>query len=292
MTDQPPVWTILCTTSRRPAHWLPRAIRNWQAGDYPHRTLLIVDGFAEAGADDHVRARLPKDDPRIRYTWSSASTLGQKYNDGIACAPADAWIAFASDDDWSHPNRISATVGSMQARGVDIGGSISMLAWRERTAETWLYHHPYALEPLPPEDGDPLDMQRVQQTDGYLVGATIVIARKHWERCPFPRIPRGSDSVWIRKLLMQGEEDGSEIVTRAAYGENYARVTTTRGGSELAFVQINEPRMYVAMVHATNTGNELDRLAGDCITWSRVDYDLARVMGADAEAYGIAKRAA
>lgn len=290
----PHVMSVLCATSRRPAHWLPRAIANWQAGDYQNRSLLIVDGYPGAAPrrGEHVRDRIPSD-PRISYMWSRAKTLGEKYNDGCRRAPDDAWIGFASDDDWSHPGRISKTVDYMVRNEVDIGGSVSMVGYRERDAACFLYAHPYALEPREAEDGDEPGMQRIAHTDAFLVGATVIVAKRRWQWCKFPAMQSGSDSVWIRRLLMQGDADGTEITTRAAIGDDHALVTTTRNGNDLRFIQINDPRSYVAFVHGANTGNSLDGIEGG-MTWSRVDeLDLSRLMGAeDAARFGVARRAA
>lgn len=79
-----------------------QAVRYFQAQDYPHRELIILD---DAGGT--LGAMLP-DDPRIRYQQVPAKeTIGAKRNRAVQLARGYL-VAHWDDDDWYAPNRLSA----------------------------------------------------------------------------------------------------------------------------------------------------------------------------------------
>ncbi len=112
--ELPLVSCIMPTYNRRA--YVPRAIRYWQAQDYPHAELIIIDD-----GTDPVEDLVPAD-PRARYIRpAERKTIGAKRNLACEQARGDLLINW-DDDDWSAPWRVSYQVDMFLKQDVDISG--------------------------------------------------------------------------------------------------------------------------------------------------------------------------
>jgi hypothetical protein len=224
------------------------------------------------------------DDPRFLYACAPPMPLGEKYNAGCHMAPDGALLAFSGDDDWNHPDRLARTVAAMEAARVDVGGSMSMLAYRERDRAPFLYRHPRVVE-LVSQEGDDVTMDHATP---YMVHGTMVVAKHHWERCQMPSFQRASDSVWTRAMLGLDAPEGESVAMEARISEAACRVTVRHGERELSFVQLDDPTSYVAWAHGANTGNPLDSRPGVYFTpWAPGVAGLAELLGPESSAFDI-----
>jgi hypothetical protein len=166
-----PFVTCVMPTYQRRA-FVPQAIGNWQAQDYPERELIIVDD-----GEDPVEDLVPDDD-RIRYVrLNGRATIGAKRN--MACEQAQGEVVIHwDDDDWSAPWRMRYQVDSLLADDADVSGLRTVYfcdMWSERA---WRYEYPAA--------------RRAWVTD-----ATFCYRRSQWERDPFPDTSFGIDTTYL-----------------------------------------------------------------------------------------------
>ncbi|HVF49632.1 MAG TPA: aminotransferase class I/II-fold pyridoxal phosphate-dependent enzyme [Pyrinomonadaceae bacterium] len=170
-TAQPLVSCVMPTANR--LRFVPQAIRYFQAQDYPHRELLILDDGPEA-----VQHLVPADDARIRYMrLDGGRTLGEKRNESVRQAAGDL-IMHWDDDDWMAPHRISYQVGALLAANADACGLDRMFFYELATGKMWLYQYP-------------------PQRRAWLAGGSLLYTRDFWRRSPFPDIQVASDTRFI-----------------------------------------------------------------------------------------------
>lgn len=284
----PLVWVVMPTTGARAAY-LNRALRNWQRQTYPNFRVLVLDTSDSADrlrASPDVRMLMPYDDPRFLYAAVPPMPLGEKYNAGCHMAPDGALLAFSGDDDWNHPERLAQTVAAMEAAGVDIAGSMSIHAYRERDASAFLYQHPRVAEVV----AATAEEVTADFTTPYMVHGTMLVAKHHWERCQMPSLQRASDSLWTREMLALGTPEGEAMNVEAQLRNDAAIVTVRRDDRSIRFLQMNAPHMYAAWVHGSNTGNSLNEHAGPF--WHPLERPaLVELLGPDAAAFGLEETA-
>jgi glycosyltransferase involved in cell wall biosynthesis len=108
-----PLISCIMPTRGRPELAL-QAVRYFQAQDYPHRELVILD---DAGG---TLGPLLPDDPRIRYTQVGArQSIGAKRNRGVQLARGQL-VAHWDDDDWYAPDRLSAQAAPILEGRADV----------------------------------------------------------------------------------------------------------------------------------------------------------------------------
>lgn len=124
------------TYNRR--EFLPRAFRCFQAQDYPHLELIIVDDGIEPVLD-----LIPKD-PRIKYYRLDATegegqqTHGLKMNMCMEVAKGDTAIVW-DDDDWYASNRVTAQVAPFSDYDTQVTGNRSLYYYVKGTQDAFLY---------------------------------------------------------------------------------------------------------------------------------------------------------
>ena len=163
------------TADRR--RFVPLAIRNFQAQDYPHKELVIVDDGRESVAD------LVPADPSIRYVrLTGRRSLGAKRNECVEAARGDL-IMHWDDDDWMAAHRISYQVEALLQEDAEVCGLERMLFYHVDKDEVWLYQYPDRQSP-------------------WLAGGSLLYTREFWRRSPFPNIQVASDTrfVWDRPM--------------------------------------------------------------------------------------------
>ncbi len=279
----PLAWVVMPTTRRRSAY-LKRALANWQRQTYENFRVLVLDSSGDGNAST-VRDCLP-DDPRFLYGCVPPMSLGEKYNAGCHMAPDGALLAFSGDDDWNHPDRLRATVRAMDAARVELAGSVSMYAYRERDRAAFMYRHPRVVEFV--EEDEAADTVTTEHLMPYMVHGTMVVAKSIWEKCQLPALQRASDSVWTREMLALSAPVDDPIDMDASLRGPSALVTVRHGGRELAFLQLDTPQYYVAWAHDSNTGTPLAKSGGVYFQpWPDGVATLRDLLGPDADAFGL-----
>ncbi|WP_118976926.1 glycosyltransferase family 2 protein [Taibaiella koreensis] len=177
---------IMPTTSARAA-FVPLAVRNFLAQDYPQTELVIFDD-----SDGRVGAAL-HGDARIRYIRhpQACTSLGEKRN--LACAAARGeLILHWDDDDWYAPGWISSQVHTLEQSGAVICGLSSLLFIRPLSQQCWQYTYPAGGMP-------------------WVAGATLAYRKQYWERHPFPQRNSGEDNhfVWSSGMPVAVNESGA-----------------------------------------------------------------------------------
>jgi antitoxin (DNA-binding transcriptional repressor) of toxin-antitoxin stability system len=199
-----PLVSCLMPTRDRRA-FVPRAIAQFLAQDYPHRELLVLDDGGEPVAD------LVPADPRIRYARiEPGRTLGAKRN--LACTlVAGELLAHWDDDDWMAPWRLSYQVAALRdAPGADACGLSTLRFFDPARGRAWEYRYPARGRP-------------------WVAGGTLLFRRGLWERHPFPDLREGEDTrfVWSlpgRALLRLTRPD---FYAALVHGGNTSRKRTT-----------------------------------------------------------------
>lgn len=238
--------------TRAKRRWcIDRSIRCFLAQSYERSVLMVVDDPDE-GVRDLVTPWFHTG--RIHYSTSDAKTLGEKYNDGCRSCPRGVLIALWGDDDWHHPDRLKITVDALVESGADVAGSVSMLVYRVKDRAVFLYSHPFA--------GIMFEIEPGKHAAAYpnMIGGTMLFKREVWLRYPFPPLATGSDSVFALNLLAAGgyANPGQPFSLTLEAGDNSRALVITNGvDPDVKAIQINDPRLYVAMVHGDNTGNPL-----------------------------------
>lgn len=171
---EPIVTCIMPTANRR--NFVPRAIRCFQAQNYIHRELLILDD-----GDDCIVDLVPRDE-RIHYVrLETHPTLGCKRN--LACEMSRGeYIMHWDDDDWASPLRISIQVEAMRARpDIDVCGLDRLFFYSASQQEAWLYSHPPG-------------------SRAWLSGNTLCYRKSLWQKHRFPEINEGEDTLFVWSL--------------------------------------------------------------------------------------------
>lgn len=166
----PLVSCIMPTADRRA--FVPRAIRQFLAQDYPERELIVVDGGAEPVSD------LMPSDGRIRYFRADpAASVGALRNMGCRCARGE-YIAHWDDDDWIAHWRLSYQMQAMLETGADICGIDRLYCWDPRSDRVWRYTYP-------------------RDNRAWLAGGTMLYKRGLWEQRPFADVDVGEDNQFV-----------------------------------------------------------------------------------------------
>jgi glycosyltransferase involved in cell wall biosynthesis len=162
---------IMPTANRR--RFVPAAIAQFLAQDYPERELLVLDD-----GEDSVADLVPRDDPRVRYRrLERRLPLGAKRN--LLCQEARGGIiAHWDDDDWYAPWRLSYQMQALAEQSADVCGLDRMLFLDPRHREAWEYVYPKGQQP-------------------WVYGATLCYRRAFWQRNPFPEINVGEDTRFV-----------------------------------------------------------------------------------------------
>jgi glycosyltransferase involved in cell wall biosynthesis len=167
---KPLVTCIMPTCDRRA--FVPAAIRNFLAQDYPNLELLILDDGADAIAD------LVPPDARIRYLRLPVKKiLGEKRN--LACEQARGdFIAHWDDDDWYPANRISRQISALIAEEADLCGTSQMYYHEPSSRRGWLYSYSSGAR-------------------AWVAGSTLAYRRSFWRLHPFPPLQVGEDTRFV-----------------------------------------------------------------------------------------------
>lgn len=244
---------VMPTTVKR--LWcLERSIRCWLRQTWQDRDLLIVsDGPGKQLIRDKIKEVAGKD-PRVMHYHRAAkpATLGEKYNVCIKLAEGP-YIAFWADDDWNHQARLEVVMRGMQDMNVRVGGTKTMVAYRTRDKQAFLY----LLDPLVP----------------HLIQGTVVVHKDICLTTPFRPVQSGSDTLWIMEVLWpnQGAEKGEEC---AVIQDPRLYVAFVHGTGYEA--------------DGGNNGNQLDRGKEHRPVWDKlVGYDLRHLIREDRAMFGL-----
>jgi len=166
----PLVSCIMPTANRRP--FVPLAIRQFQAQDYPNSELIILDDGEDAIGD------LIPGDPRIRYhRLCLRRSVGAKRN--LACEYANGGIIVHwDDDDQMSPSRISYQVRALLREKADLCGVDRILFLGPSPDEAWQYVYP--------EDESP-----------WVYGGSFCYRKSFWLRNKFEDIDVGEDNEFV-----------------------------------------------------------------------------------------------
>ena len=147
--------------------WVPRAIRCFQDQTYVHRELLILDN------GDSIQDLIPPYG-RIRYVRMAGDhKIGNLRNYCCQMARGE-FIAHWDDDDWSHPNRLQAQIGSLQ--GLDV------------TVFSSMYFH-----------GPGKEVKLYTAPAGHGLGTSLFYRRSWWEQNKFSPQHIGEDAVFMQR---------------------------------------------------------------------------------------------
>jgi len=164
---QPLVSCIMPTADRR--RFVPDAIAQFLAQDYPVAELVILDDGDDAVAD------LVPSHPALRYVRTPRHrTLGCKRNAACEAARGDI-ILHWDDDDWYAPQRIRVQVEALSASRADLCGIDRVLFFDPRAPAAWEYVYPRVGAP-------------------WVYGGAMCYRRDYWRAHPFPDINVGEDS--------------------------------------------------------------------------------------------------
>jgi glycosyltransferase involved in cell wall biosynthesis len=202
-SETKPLVTCIMPTYNRRA-FLPGAVRNFLAQDYPNLELLILDDGTDAVGD------LVPSDARIRYVrLPSKKILGEKRN--LACLEARGeFIVHWDDDDWYPTNRISRQIASLVAERADLCGTSQLFFHEASSQRAWLYTYAG-------------DARR------WVAGSTLAFRRSFWQSHPFPPLQVGEDTrfVWADiKARLVDLRDPALCVARVHPGNTSRKLIT------------------------------------------------------------------
>jgi glycosyltransferase involved in cell wall biosynthesis len=166
----PPLVTCIMPTANRRA-FVPAAIAQFLAQDYPNKELLVLDNGRESVAD------LVPDHPAIRYIEEhSLRTLGALRNRACELARGDI-IAHWDDDDWYPPDRLSRQVEALDHHRADVCGSSRVYFLDAARRRAWEY--------------------AFRSSKLWVAGATLAYRKSFWERSRFREIQVGEDCQFV-----------------------------------------------------------------------------------------------
>jgi hypothetical protein len=169
LSPPPFVSCIMPTANRR--RFVPEAIEQFLAQDYPARELIILDD-----GEDSVEDLAPAH-PAVRYVRGPRHrTLGAKRNAACELACGDI-ILHWDDDDWYAPHRIRAQVDALSRSGAELCGIDKVLFYDPRAPSAWEYNYPPGGAP-------------------WVYGATLCYRRDFWRAHRFPDVTVGEDNVF------------------------------------------------------------------------------------------------
>ncbi|TXT39011.1 MAG: putative glycosyltransferase [Comamonadaceae bacterium] len=160
---------IMPTADRR--EFVPQAIRNFLAQDYPQRELIVLDDGHDSVAD------LMPQHESVRYLrLEHKSSIGHKRN--MACELARGeLIAHWDDDDWMAPGWLSSQVRALQAQGADICGLSKVFFYAPQARRAWQYVY----------DG----------ATPWVCGGTLCYRKDFWRSTPFANLHVGEDNAFV-----------------------------------------------------------------------------------------------
>jgi glycosyltransferase involved in cell wall biosynthesis len=169
LSPPPFVSCIMPTANRR--RFVPDAIAQFLAQDYPARELIVLDDGEDAVED------LVPDHPAVRYVRRARHrSLGAKRNAACELACADI-ILHWDDDDWYAPHRIRAQVDALASTGAEVCGIDKVLFYDPRAPSAWEYAYPPGGAP-------------------WVYGATLCYRRDFWRAHPFADVTVGEDNMF------------------------------------------------------------------------------------------------
>jgi len=168
--DQPLVSCIMPTANRH--KYIPLCIQNFLQQDYQPVELVIIDDGKES-----IASLLP-DDPRIKYSYSTAAkSVGLKRNE--ACEKASGEIIMHwDDDDWHANDWVSKQLYFLLNSGADICGIEHVHFFSVITDTFW--------------KGTALNRNNPHYR-GWLNGATLAYRKSFWKQHPFKDLKAGED---------------------------------------------------------------------------------------------------
>jgi glycosyltransferase involved in cell wall biosynthesis len=169
LSPPPFVSCIMPTANRR--SFVPEAIAQFLAQDYPAKELIVFDDGEDAVED------LSPAHPAVRYVRKPRHrSLGAKRNAACELACGDI-ILHWDDDDWYAPYRIRAQVDALSRSGAEICGIDKVLFYDPRAPSAWEYTYPPGGAP-------------------WVYGATLCYRRDFWRAHPFADVTVGEDNVF------------------------------------------------------------------------------------------------
>ncbi|HEY5957437.1 MAG TPA: glycosyltransferase family 2 protein, partial [Polyangiaceae bacterium] len=178
-----PLVSCIMPTSDR-VEFVDLAIRKFEAQDYPHKELIVLDAGGSAAAG------IRKDLPSVRYIPLDASrrvTIGEMRNRACSFARGEV-ICIWDDDDWYAPERLRYQVlpilyGEADLTGLRCGHLLCL-----PSAEVWTV--------------DDTVHRRMFESD--VAGGTIAFLRRVWAEVRFPHIDLAEDAALIRIARARG----------------------------------------------------------------------------------------
>ncbi len=167
-TRATPLASCIMPTANRRA-FVPSAIAQFLAQDYPSKELIILDD-----GDDPIADLIP-DHPQVRYMRAPRHrNLGAKRN--AACEAARGEIILHwDDDDWYAPHRVRAQVEALATSGADVCGIDRALFVDPGSRRAWEYVYPAGGPP-------------------WVCGATLCYRRDYWRDNRFAELNIGEDT--------------------------------------------------------------------------------------------------
>jgi len=165
--------SCIMPTANRQA-FIPRAIRQFLAQDYPARELIVIDDGQDSIAD-----LVPQMDS-IRYLRLEQHVpIGAKRNIGCDMARGEI-IAHWDDDDWMAPQWLRSQVETLSKEGADICGLDKVFFYAPETRQAWRYVYGGA------------------QT--WVCGGTLCFTKDLWRQTGFQEIDIGEDNAFVWSL--------------------------------------------------------------------------------------------
>jgi glycosyltransferase involved in cell wall biosynthesis len=200
------VLTVSCIMPTRDRRsFVPRALAQFLAQDYPHRELIVVDDGMDSIAD------LVPEDPRIRVVRRDRRmTVGAKRNLACELAAGDV-LAHWDDDDWMAPWRLTYQMEAI-ANGAVVCGLARLYFYDEEHRRAWEYRYTPA-------------------TRGWVAGATLCYRRDVWRTHRFPDVNEGEDTrfVWgLRGVPLHALDDHRFYVASVHRGNTSRKRTGER----------------------------------------------------------------
>jgi hypothetical protein len=160
---------ILPTANRRA--FVPEAIRQFLAQDYPNRELIILDDGEDSIAD------LIPPDAAIRYCRSARRlSVGTKRNLAAELARGDVVLHW-DDDDWRSKRWVRSQVTTLMSEQADICGLDRVLFYDRESRRGWRYVY----------DG----------RAPWVAGSTLCYRRDYWRSSPFADLNVGEDNAFV-----------------------------------------------------------------------------------------------
>ncbi len=167
--SEPPLVSCVMATTQCRRSFLSQAVKYFQRQMYSPKELIVVDDPGEPACDAITTV------PGIRYLQTNARlTVGSKLNLGIHTARGTI-IQKLDDDDYYHPEFLSATVGGLRAR-------------KRRDSIVACASHLVLLAPT----GE-LKVRKMAMWSG----GTFCFFRELWRKCPYRDVSLAEDVLFL-----------------------------------------------------------------------------------------------